>query len=98
MMPETCFGLRKPTIAPVTAGFFRVRAIANCPGVRPYLFPIARRDSTRFRLRDKSGSWKLGRFLRQSSVEKSATRSLCHRSREQSGRHRGIHDDSDVGL
>lgn len=32
-IPFTCWGLRTPTIAPVTAGFRRVHAMATSPGV-----------------------------------------------------------------
>jgi hypothetical protein len=32
-MPSTCFGLRAPTIAPVTAGWRNVQAMAISPGV-----------------------------------------------------------------
>jgi len=74
MTPETCFTLRKPTIAPVTDGLFSVRAMATFPGVGLWRFPISRRRSTNLRFRDSSGSWKLGRFLRQSSAAKFATR------------------------
>ena len=40
MIPETCFALRNPTIAPVTAGLSRVQAMATSPGLRPWRFPI----------------------------------------------------------
>src|SRR5215469_13573305 len=56
IMPLTCWTLRKPTIAPVTAGWFSVQAMATSPGARPCSFPIVRRCSTSLRLRDSSGS------------------------------------------
>ena len=73
--PETCLGLRTPTIAPVTDGLFSVQAIATSPGVRPCRAPISRSNSTSCRFRESNGSWKLGRLRRQSSPVKFATRS-----------------------
>lgn len=97
MTPESCHALRKPTIAPVTAGSRSVQAIATSPGVRLYFAPISRRCSTSFRFRESRGCGSWGDFYanRRSEVRDPIPR---HGSREQPGRHWRINNDADLML
>lgn len=63
-MPSTCFGFRAPTIAPVTARFRNVQAIATSPGDFPCRAPMARSRSTSARFFESFGSWNSGFPLR----------------------------------
>ena len=65
--PCAWLAVRAPTIAPVTAGFLRVHAIATSPGERPWRFPISRSRSTSARFCESLGSLKFALVRRQSS-------------------------------
>src|SRR5580704_3984409 len=66
-IPIACCALRTPTIAPVTAGFRNVHAMAISPGVALQRLPMERSVSTSRRLGESNGSWKFQLFFRQSS-------------------------------
>ena len=95
-MPFTCCALRTPTIAPVTAGFRKVHAMATSPGVAFWRCPMARSISTSRRFRESSGSWKFGLSLSPVVFGKSGDPFPRHRSAQQSGSHGGIDDDADM--
>src|SRR5205823_11873469 len=73
--PSTCFALRAPTMAPVTAGFRNVQAIATCPGGRPWRSPTLRKRSTSARFFDSLGSWNSASRLLQSLDGRASARS-----------------------
>ena len=75
MSSSTCLGLRKPTIAPSTAGFFNVQATATAPGVLSSRVATFLSRSTSARCRESYGSLKRSLCLRQSSEGRLSIRS-----------------------
>src|SRR5271168_2239476 len=73
--PSACLALRAPTIAPVTAGWRSVQAMATSPGERPCRAPTVRSLSTSSRFFESFGSRNSGLRLRKSSAGKAAARS-----------------------
>ena len=75
IQPSTCFGVRAPTIAPVTPGHASVHAMAIADTEVARRSAIERRASRSWRFRRRFGAWKSGARRRQSSSASAATRS-----------------------